>query len=136
MAEDADEVGGPSELKIETRLKAKASVDLEAAEWKKKRLLEYTGPAKSRSSNPMSRRPALDEMVKKAEWERLQRRSRERSRRPIAADPGRTDVEQRSLALIDRAVQIDTQVHAKLDQFVKTPEFRRGASEGNPRSDE
>ncbi len=119
MVEYADQVGASDAAKIQTRLneQGKASI-LEAAEMKKKSLHDYTAPRRIKELESDVAKGRSDELVKKAEWERLQRRM-ETIEKAITADQNRTDVKQRSLSLVGRAIQIDTQVHAKLDQFVK-----------------
>jgi hypothetical protein len=91
---------------------------LEVAETKKKILVEYTKPKRTKELQAEVARAHAKELAKEADWERLkgQVESLEKTTR---TPPARSEVEKRILGLLDRAIPIEERAHAKLDQLAR-----------------
>ena len=104
----------------------KAEFSLEKAESSKKVLVEYTKSEATKDLESELAKARSDERSKKAEWELVKGRI-EKTQKAAKAGPDRTDVEKRILALLDRAVPIEEQIQARLQQFKKESDHNDAA---------
>jgi hypothetical protein len=91
---------------------------LEIAESKKKVLLEYTREKTVRELESGVKGAHSDELAKLATWE-LEKSKLEEMQRAVKTPWPASGIGKRFLALLDRAMPIEEQAHAKLDELAK-----------------
>ncbi len=117
--------GNVEKITAELEMK-KAEFSLEGAESSKKVLVEYTKSKRIKDLESELAKARSDERTKKAEWERVKGRI-EKTQKAATAGPDRTGVETRILALLDRAVPVEEQIQARLQQFKKESDHNDAA---------
>ncbi len=114
----------------------RAAFSLEQAESEKKVLVQYTKSKLTKDLGAQLEKAISEERARKAEWELLKRRI-EKMQKAATAEPSHTDVENRIIALLDRAAPIEELVQAMLARIKKEPKLvDTVASEVRSRTDE
>lgn len=114
----------------------KAAFSLEQAESNKMVLVKHTRSKLTKDLGAQLEKALSEERARKAEWELLKKRI-EKTEKSAKAEPSHTDVENRIIALLDRAVPVEEQVQAMLARIQKDPKLvDTVAAEVRSRADE
>ena len=100
----------------------KAAFSLDEAESKKNFLVKYTKSKLTKDLEAQLEKALSEERARKAEWELLKGRI-EKTEKAAKSEPSHTDVENRIIALLDRAVPIEEQIQAMLARVKKEPKI-------------
>jgi hypothetical protein len=119
IAEHAVKIGAADVDMLTTRLEEKGkALLLEVAQRKKKELLQYTAPRRIKEIESEVVQARSDEEAKRRQSERLKSRIR-KIEHALATGGQPARDEERSRVLLSRAISLEEQVRAKLDEFIK-----------------